>query len=218
MKLLNNSSIKQKILYVIIASFVVFIIYEVYAVGVAYKNLPTKFSQYNSMSLEDLGLNKERQAILVKVQDPTFYTHSGIEWPSPLTSTTITQSLVKKLFFKKFTKGFKKIEQTLIARFVVTPNIDKDTQLIAFISTAYFGSKDGKEIYGFNEGALAWFHKPLSELSDDEYISLLAMLIAPNKVQPNTPYMQERVQRIQKVLSGECIYNNVSQIDLEQCS
>ena len=80
-----------------------FSMYEIYAVGVAYKSLPTKFSQYNSMTLEAMGLNKERQQILVKVQDPTFYTHSGIEWPSPLTSTTITQSLVKKLFFKKFT-------------------------------------------------------------------------------------------------------------------
>ena len=209
---------KQKVLYIMMSFFAVFIVYEVYAVGVAYKSLPTKFSQYNSMTLEAMGLNKERQQILIKVQDPTFYTHSGIEWPSPLTSTTITQSLVKKLFFKKFTKGFKKIEQTLIARFVVNPNINKDTQLIAFISTAYLGNKDGKEIYSFNQGALTWFHKPLAELNDDEYISLLAMLIAPNKVQPNTSYMQERMQRIQKVLKGECVYDNVSQIDLQQCS
>lgn len=130
--------------------------YESYAVVIAYNNLSPKFSSYSSVSPDDLGLSEERQRILVKIQDPTFFLHSGIEWPSPLTTTTITQSLVKKNFFKKFSKGFKKIEQTLIARFVVNPNIQKRTQLTAFISTAYFGAKGGKQLLGFDQGANAW--------------------------------------------------------------
>jgi membrane carboxypeptidase/penicillin-binding protein len=193
-------------------------IYEAYAVAIAYQKLSQEFAPYVSVSPKDMGLSQKRRDILVNIQDPTFLVHSGIEWPSPLTTTTITQSLVKKLFFKKFTKGFKKIEQTLIARFVVNPNISKETQLVAFMSTAYFGEKDGKQLYGFDQGARSWFNKSLSELNDDEYLSLLAMLPAPNLLKPNTEASRERVRRIKQVLSGECVYKHVSQISLAQCS
>ncbi len=192
--------------------------YEAYAVGNAYNNVHDVFLPYSSVKMKDLGLSQERQDILVKIQDPNFYKHSGIEWPSPLTSTTITQSLVKKLFFKKFTKGFKKIEQTLISRLVVNPNITKSTQLIAFISTAYFGDKDGEQVIGFEQGARYWFKKPLLELSDDEYLMLIAMLPGPNLLIPYTAASQERVRRIKRVLKGECIYDSVSNIYLAQCS
>lgn len=193
-------------------------IYEIYAVIIAYQKLPSQFAPYSYISLEELGLSEERQDILVKIQDPTFFEHSGIEWPSPLTTTTITQSLVKRLFFKKFTKGFNKLEQTLIARFVVNPHIPKETQLVAFMATAYFGEKNGNQLFGFNQGAYAWFNKSLPELSDDEYLSLLAMLPGPNILKPNTEASKQRIDRIKRVLNGECIYEHVSQIHLEQCS
>ncbi|MFD2112652.1 transglycosylase domain-containing protein [Thiorhodococcus fuscus] len=193
-------------------------IYEACAVVIAYNKLSHQFAPYASVKLKDLGLNERRQEILIKIQDPTFFEHAGIEWPNPLTTTTITQSLVKKLFFDKFTKGFKKIEQTLIASFVVNPNISKEVQLVTFVSTAYFGEKDGKQLFGFNQGARSWFNKSLSELNDDEYLSLLAMLPGPNILKPNTVASRERVRRIKLVLNGECIYDHVSQIFLEQCS
>ncbi len=192
--------------------------YEAYAVGIAYKKLDHQLLSYASVTPRDLGLNEKRQEILIKIQDPAFFDHTGIEWPSPLTTTTITQSLVKRLFFDKFTKGFKKIEQTLIARFVVNPNISKETQLVAFMSTAYLGEKDGKQLFGFDQGAHSWFNKSLSELNDDEYLSLVAMLPGPNRLRPNTAASRERVRRIKQVLNGECIYEHVSQIFLDQCS
>ena len=208
---------RRKLTYLVSLLCGTLVIYEIYAVAIAYQNLSHQFARYSSVSPKDIGLSKKRQDILVMIQDPTFFVHSGIEWPSPLTTTTITQSLVKKLFFKKFTKGFKKIEQTLIARFVVNPNIPKNTQLAAFISTAYFGEKEGKQLFGFNQGAKAWFNKPLSELNDDEYLSLVAMLLGPNMLKPNSTASRERIRRIKQVLNGECVYKHVSQINLEQC-
>jgi monofunctional glycosyltransferase len=209
---------KRKITIMIASLFGVLLLYETYAVGNAYIKLSQVFLPYSSVTIEDLGLSEQRQDILVKIQDPNFYRHAGIEWPSPLTSTTITQSLVKKLFFKKFTKGYKKIEQTLISRFVVSPNISKNTQLAAFISTAYFGNKNGKPVIGFEQGALAWFSKSLSELSDDEYLALIAMLPAPNILLPDSAASKERLRRIKRVLNGECVYGNVASIHLDQCS
>jgi monofunctional glycosyltransferase len=208
----------RKLIYFLALICGVLATYEAYAVVIAYKKLPHQFAPYASVTPRDLGLDERRQEILIKIQDPTFFEHAGIEWPSPLTTTTITQSLVKSLFFHKFTKGFEKIEQTLIARFVVNPNISKETQLVAFMSTAYFGEKDGKQLFGFDQGAHSWFNKSLSELNDDEYLSLLAMLPGPNMLKPNTVASKERVRRIKLVINGECIYENVSQIFLDQCS
>jgi len=209
---------RRIIIYFVALLCGVLVTYETYAVVTAYQKLSRQFAPYASVSTKDIGLSEIRRDQLIKIQDPTFLEHSGIEWPSPLTTTTITQSMVKKLFFIKFTKGFKKIEQTLIARFVVNPNISKEVQLVAFMSTAYFGEKDGKQLFGFEQGSNFWFNKSLSELSDDEYLSLLAMLPAPNMLKPNSAASKERVRRIKQVLNGECAYEHVSQIFLEQCS
>jgi monofunctional glycosyltransferase len=209
---------RRKLIYLLGLICAALATYEAYAVVIAYKKLPHQFAPYASVTLKDLGLNKQRQEILIKIQDPAFFEHTGIEWPSPLTTTTITQSLVKRLFFDHFTKGFMKIEQSLIARFVVNPNISKEIQLVAFISTAYFGEKDGKQLFGFDQGAHSWFSKSLSELNDNEYLSLLAMLPGPNTLKPNTLASRERVRRIKLVLNGECIYDHVAQLFLDQCS
>ena len=208
---------RRNLIYLVALLCGVLLIYEIYAVAIAYQKLSHQFAPYASISTKDMVLSEMRRDQLIKIQDPTFLEHSGIEWPSPLTTTTITQSLVKKLFFRKFTKGFEKIEQTLIARFVVNPNISKEVQLVAFMSTAYFGEKDGKQLFGFEQGSSFWFNKSLAELSDDEYLSLLAMLPAPNMLKPNTAASKERVRRIKQVLSGGCVFEHVSQIFLEQC-
>lgn len=204
-------------MYVILILLACFVTYEVSVVFIAYSKLEEKFLPYFSLFSGETGLSEERLNLVVKVQDPTFYHHSGIEWPSPLTTTTITQSLVKRLFFKKFTKGFYKVEQTLIARFVVHPFIDKRTQLVAFIETAYFGIHDGKQIFGMNHAAETLFGKNSAALSDDEYLSLLAMLPAPDTLTLHSEALTKRVHLIQKVFKGECAYVHVSQIFLKHC-
>ena len=74
---------------------------------------------------------------MLTVQDPKFYEHSGYDFTTPGAGvTTITQAMTKYLYFKKFTKGFKKIEQTLIAWLAITPMVTKDEQLTVFINTA----------------------------------------------------------------------------------
>ena len=89
----------RKLIYLVATLCVALAAYEAYAVAVAYKNLSHEFEPYESKTLMDIGLSEERKGMLVKIQDSSFFEHTGIEWPSPLTTTTITQSLVKKLFF-----------------------------------------------------------------------------------------------------------------------
>jgi monofunctional glycosyltransferase len=189
--------------------------YEINAVYSARRSLSAKMDQYQGTNPS--GLTVMQLDTIVRVQDPSFRTHSGIEWPNPFTTTTITQSLVKRLFFAEFRPGWQKIEQTLIAGLVVNPEISKERQLEAFIDTAYFGNRNGVEITGFKAGAESWFNKPLAALNPDEFLTLLAMLPAPNKLIPGSSPSIERVARIRRLLAGQCSHQRISEIWLEQC-
>lgn len=60
--------------------------------------------------------------MLLKVQDPKFYHHKGVDTTTPGTGvTTLSQGLVKIFYFDEFSPGIKKIKQTLIARFAFDP-------------------------------------------------------------------------------------------------
>lgn len=155
---------------------------------------------------------------IVRVQDPSFRSHGGIEWPSPLTTTTITQSLVKRIFFEDFRPGFQKLEQTLVAAWVVDPRVGKDLQLHAFAQTAYFGHRNGRAIVGFEDAAQAWFGSRLQALSDDQFLSLLAMLPSPNTLAPGSPPSAVRVARIKRLLASQCAHTRIAEIQLQQCS
>jgi monofunctional glycosyltransferase len=189
--------------------------YEINAVHSARHSLSAKMEQYQGKNPS--GLTVMQLDMIVRVQDPSFCTHSGIEWPNPFTTTTITQSLVKRLFFAEFRPGWQKIEQTLIARLVVNPEISKERQLEAFVDTAYLGHRNGVEIIGFKAGAESWFNKPLVALNPDEFLTLLAMLPAPNRLIPGSSPSIERVARIRRLLAGQCSHQRISEIWLEQC-
>jgi len=106
-------------------------------------------------------LSKRQTEILLKVQDPGFYRHNGIDMSTPGAGlTTITQSIVKKLFFDHFEPGIAKIKQSLIARYVVNELISKDDQLTLFLNTMYFGKVNGEPIVGLESAANAYYHKP----------------------------------------------------------
>jgi len=155
-----------------------------------------------------LGINdlSERQIeILLAVQDPGFYDHNGIDLLTPGAGlTTITQALVKKLYFAEFTPGIKKIEQTLIATVVLEPWLSKDDQLSLFLNTMYFGNVNGRVAIGFADAAEIYYDKSFAELTEDEYISLVAMLVAPNTFNPYThpEWNEERVRRIKLLVNG----------------
>jgi monofunctional glycosyltransferase len=191
------------------------VVFEGHALFSAHRSLQQRIAPYQSGSSV---LTKAQLAAIVKVQDPAFFSHGGIEWPSPLTTTTITQSVVKRLFFQAFRPGFQKLEQTLIAWWVVNPKVSKDAQLRAFTETAYLGQKNGRAITGFEEAAKAWFGLPLPSLATDQFLSLLAMLPAPNTLTPGSAESAKRVARIKLVLDGSCVHTRVADIWLEQCT
>jgi len=197
--------------------------YEGYAVWRAESRtkqiIATTLSKPQSIRIADLS--PEQKDILLKVEDPAFYDHNGVDLSSPGQGmTTITQALVKFLYFDPFKPGFAKIEQSLIARLVLNRHLTKDQQLTIFVNQAYFGEHASKKIRGFENASRVHFGKPFSQLGTDEYIGLVGMLIGPNKLRPDKyqDAYRERVARIEMLLAGGCQPTGVLDAWYKECS
>jgi membrane carboxypeptidase/penicillin-binding protein len=148
------------------------------------------------------SLTTRQLDILLRIEDPQFYVHKGVDLSTPGAGiTTITQGLVKHIYFDNFKSGLAKIKQTLIARYVLDPLMSKDMQLRRFINTVYLGP----EIRGFEQAANYYFKKDFDQLTEDQYISLVAMIIAPAtfSVEKYPERNKLRVERIKQVINGK---------------
>jgi membrane carboxypeptidase/penicillin-binding protein len=165
--------------------------------------------------LELAVLTPERERILLMVQDPAFRRHRGVDLATPGAGmTTLTQGLVKQLYFPSgFRQGVAKIRQTLIAQHALDALLPKDDQLELFLNIAYLGHHQGEPVHGFAEAARTYYGEEFVDLTDEEYLSLVAALINPNSLKPGTLANQERVARIQRYVNGE--YHPVGVMDLE---
>jgi membrane carboxypeptidase/penicillin-binding protein len=149
------------------------------------------------------------------VEDPAFYRHLGVDLESPGAGmTTITQGLVKLLYFPEgFKPGIGKIRQTLIAQYALDNLVSKDKQLDLLLNVAYLGNRDGRPVHGFADAARTYFGKDFRVCSDTEFQSIVAMLLAPDRLTPGTPAHAERMRRIDAYLSGA--YHPESVLDVE---
>jgi membrane carboxypeptidase/penicillin-binding protein len=161
-----------------------------------------------NIKIEPSDMSKWQKDALLKVEDPGFYSHHGVDLKTPGQGiTTITQGLVKIFYFKNFKPGFAKLKQTLIARFVMDGMVSKQDQLRLFINYVYLGKCKDKPVYGFADAARCYYNRALKKLTEGEYLSIVAMMIAPKNfgIETNPIANKERVSRIKKVISGEYV-------------
>jgi len=160
------------------------------------------------------ALPGSRICALLAVQDPTFYRHQGIGLvDGPPGHTTVTQALCKRLFFNRFSPGLLRLGKIklMIIAWAFDRRIPKDMQLRLFLNLAYFGNLEGKEIHGFPAAATAFFGKSLQNLSDHEYLALVAMLRAPqtyhvvHNPQANAARVRDIQIRLERACAPECI-------------
>ena len=118
--------------------------------------------------------------------------------------TTLTQGLVKLLYFPNgFHPGIAKIRQAVIAQYAFDAMVSKEDQLLLFLNICYLGNENGLEIHGYANAAKIYFGKEFSAITEDEFLSLVAMHIGPNALKPGTSANAERVKRIKMYLSGK---------------
>jgi membrane carboxypeptidase/penicillin-binding protein len=156
-------------------------------------------------SIDVSVVGAERIGLMLAVEDPTFYTHQGVDLDTPGAGmTTLTQGLVKLLYYPNgFKPGIEKIRQTLIARYALDALVSKEEQLRLFLNIAYFGTENGQPIHGFDAASKIYFGKRVPELTDQEFLSLVAMFIGPNALKPGTEKNFHRVKLIEYFLAGK---------------
>lgn len=155
-----------------------------------------------------LDLGADRLALLVRVEDPNYWAHEGVDFTTPgAGATTITQSLSKRLAFKNFRKGLPKIRQTAFALSLET-HLSKDEILALALDRASMGRgpSGGESVTGFFRASQAFFGAPPREVDDDEFVALVAVLIAPDALSLSGPSKarEERIARIKRLATSVC--------------
>ena len=164
---------------------------------------------------------ERRIRMLLAVEDPGFFRYRGIDFTTPGQGmTTMTQSLAKFLYFDHFSPGFAKLELMLVSRFALEPAATKREQIELFLNHASFGRHDGRRVRGFPDAARTFYGRELPPLSDREYLSLVAMLVAPNRLNPlrNAEANAQRTARIVALLGGRCRPDGLRDVYYEGCA
>lgn len=176
----------------------------------------------DSLLAENLGgssLGQERYRQLLVVQDPAFEQHSGVDMTTAGAGiTTVTQSLAKRVGFENFTPGIGKIRQTGYALGLET-RLSKEQIMALWLDTLEMGRGPDGWVTGFHRMSEAVYGAAPDTIADDEYISLLAVLISPGRYNLGTDdeALQDRTDRIRRLVSGECAANDNSDVWLEGC-
>ena len=188
------------------------------------KTIVAAVEQSDNLPLTINDFHGSRLEWLLKVQDPNFYQHYGVDWRTPGAGyTTMTQGLVKRLFYPEgFKPGFlrwRKIQQTIVA-VAFNSRVSKDEQLRLFVNLVYMGTTNGHPVVGFSQAAQDYFGKTFQNLTDEEYLSLVALLLAPERYTPAThpDANQERVARIHRLIAGACKPNGFADVEYAGCS
>lgn len=154
-------------------------------------------------------LSAWQKCALVTIQDPGFYENPGVRHSlrTAFTNTTIQQIVLRKLYFTDYKPGVTRIVQMLAACDALDRFVSKDDQLTLFVNAASFGRNPiGESITGFAGAANAYFSKSFAQLSEEEYLSLVAMLVDPAHFSPRTHPREnaERQASLKGLLIGRC--------------
>ncbi|POF34484.1 transglycosylase domain-containing protein [Roseibium marinum] len=166
---------------------------------------------------KDLG--EDRLEKLLMVQDPAFHQHAGLDFATPGAGiTTVTQSLAKRVAFRKFKPGIGKIRQTGYA-IGLERKLTKDQIMALWLDTLEMGRGPDGWMKGFFVASEAVYQRPPAELTGREFLSLVAVLIAPGAydLRHEDARLEERIARIERLVSGDCTPQGNGDVWLEGC-
>ena len=163
---------------------------------------------------------------VMAIEDVHFLEHSGVSLRSTLRAlwtdirtgkyaeggSTITQQLMKNLFFSHEKALARKIKEAIFA-FVTESRHSKEAILEAYLNEVYLGQLSTHEIHGVSEGARYYFNRPLSELSLSQSALLAAIIQAPGVHDPRKypdralkrrNIVLKKMQAAEFILDDEC--------------
>lgn len=181
-------------------------------------------------------LTPSQTDMLLRIEDPTFFDHAGLDVSRGQGLTTITSSLARSIFLSgKDLDGASGVFQSLyravfacckqidlgrdVMALVLDRHVSKERQLRLYVSTVYMGSHERKAVTGLGAAAKVYFGKELADLSADEFMTLVAMIKSPNVHHPvrGAGELALRVSRIKRVLAGTCAPDGWFDTDYGHC-
>lgn len=139
-------------------------------------------------------ISPELQHAVISAEDGTFYRHHGIDWDETgkvaqesqdkgklgRGASTITQQLVKNLFFTTHRNPVRKAFEYTLAP-MADWILGKRRVLELYLNVVEWGPSG---IYGIEEGAKYHYHVPASRLDREESARLAAILPSPRRWRP----------------------------------
>jgi membrane peptidoglycan carboxypeptidase len=224
----------------IIAIFIAFVVlYLAVAGGWAYAVTPAVVMRASTPRLLDLSsLPDGTVDILLRVEDPSFRKHHGIDpFAKGQGLVTLTRALVHTIYIDRAQlSGVSGVMQRMyrfVDRFagpvdlapdvmalVVDSRLGKTRQLQLFLQHVYMGRHGKRQVYGFPEAARVYFGKDPRRLSRREVVTLVAMMVGPNQFHPvrRPDALAERVRRIERLLRRECQPRGIRDVYYPSCA
>ncbi len=129
---------------------------------------------------------------VMAIEDAHFLEHPGVSLRGMLRAlwndlrtrrfaqggSTITQQLMKNLFFSREKAVSRKIKEAVFA-FITESRHSKEAILEAYLNEVYLGQLSTHEIHGVAEGAQYFFNRPASEITLPQAALLAAIIQAP---------------------------------------
>lgn len=159
---------------------------------------------------------------LIGIEDYRFLDHFGIDVVSILRAivqdikagalvqggSTLTQQLVKNLFFTNERKFKRKVKEAILAIYIEL-KFDKTTILENYFNEVFWGSINGIYIKGIQAAALTYFGKDIELLSQYEAAIMVSMLKGPSYYNPirQTKRLRDRADFIYSKLKDLNLYN-----------
>jgi monofunctional biosynthetic peptidoglycan transglycosylase len=139
-------------------------------------------------------ISPELQHAAISAEDGRFYQHHGIDWDETAKvaresqesgelgrgASTITQQLVKNLFFTTHRNPLRKAFEYTLAP-MADSILGKRRVLELYLNVVEWGPSG---VYGIEEGAKYHYHVPASRLDRDESARLAAILPSPRHWRP----------------------------------
>ena len=145
-----------------------------------------------------------RIELLVRQEDPNFYTHPGFDIEAIRKAlrenareerivcggSTITQQLAKNLYLR-FTRNYRRKLVELLIALGLERILGKERILELYVNIIYFGNGN----YGFSDAVRFYFDKPVSALSLNQMVMLAIIPSAPTTGNPiQHPEVFERMR------------------------
>ena len=172
---------------------------------------------------ETVQLSDRQAAILLRVEDPSFYEHAGLSIGQGQGVATVSSAVARELFlgegrldgvpgvFQAFYRGVfdccKRIDLGRdVMALVLDARMSKREQLARYTARVYMGRHEGRQLSGLAQAARSYLGKPLQDTTEEEFVRLVAMIKAPNHYHParNPAALAQRTARIHALLSGRC--------------